>query len=366
MERIFNSVKFKYEYLNKEFVYTRASKHIKNINIFINLDDFFHKMHNTLTDKEMHTAGSDSYKQFVSNIMNLVGHYKNWAVKESLYPTIYLIYTTAKTFKNAIRINKYRDYYRHINDINNPKFFYINNTIINSIPIMEVIVKYIPNVYTINTDYIEPSIVPYFINKIKPKDFNFLISRDDYDLQYTSFPDWAILRVKGQNSIYITQGNLWKFISEKAFKNNEYNDIYLSSNMYQLALAILGDKYRNIPKLTRTSWKTIIKYLESCSGDNNSMYELQKKKLVDYINEKKIKDTDFNTNSYCTSVYQQVESLLDSDVAHIILQLEDMQDMQELQRVNSTIFKEYPLNLPFLIRERVDYTDKHDDYFWRK
>ena len=38
-----------------------------------------------------------------SNIFNLIGHYKNWAIKNNIHPTVFLIYTTAtKTFKNSI------------------------------------------------------------------------------------------------------------------------------------------------------------------------------------------------------------------------------------------------------------------------
>jgi hypothetical protein len=264
-------------------------------------------------------------------------------------------------------IDAYRNHYKKIINPDNPDFFYVNTAMNNSFSILQIITKYIPRVYGIDTNYIEPSTVPLYLSEIKPADFNLLISRDEYDLQYTPYDKWGVVIPKGEFSTLITSGNLWKYLQVKEKINEEF---YYHPEMFIWAKAIVGDKYRSIPKLTRTSWKTVIKYLEECSSNDTTsleILELQLKKLAEYIDKKKIQDTDFNDNLFCSSVKQQLESLMEVDKITIKQQLTDMEDMQSLQQANNTIFKEYPLNLVFLLQENsLVNSQPHDDYFWRQ
>ena len=367
MERIFNAYKIRYSILNHHMLPIRASRKIRTINIFINVDDFYHKLHRPDTDREFQTTGSLASKQVVSNLVNLAAHYKHWAVKEHLSPTIYLVYTSSKLFRNEMILKDYRGYYNKITNISNPDFFYINTAIGNSFSILQVITKYIPRVYAIDSNYLEPSIIPLYLSQITPADFNLLISRDEYDLQYTQFEKWGVILPKGEFSPFITGGNLWEYLQQKEKLAAEF---CYHPETFIWAKAIVGDKYRSIPKLTRTSWKTVIKYLEEFSSIENrsvEILELQLKRLADYISKKKIEDTDFNNNLHSTSVKIQLERTLEVDKIMIRHQLTDMEDMQSLQQANNTIFKENPLNLPFLLQEAPPaYSQPHDDYFWRQ
>lgn len=367
MDRIFNSYKIRYDVLTPQLLPIRASRKVRNINIFINVDDFFHKLHRPDTDREFQTTGKSASKQVVSNLINLAAHYKHWAVKEHLNPTVYLIYTTSVVFRNSMTLESYRDYYKKIIDINNPSFFYVNNTITNSFSILQVITKYLPGIYAINSNYIEPSVIPLYLSEIKPADFNLLISRDNYDLQYTHFDKWGVIIPKGEVSPFVVSGNLWDYIQLKEKIQGEF---YYHPETFIWAKAIIGDKYRSIPKLTRTSWKTVIKYLEEFSSSRNNsveILELQLQKLANYITSKKIEDTDFNHNLYCTSVKHQLESMMEIDKTMIRNQLTDMEDIQSLQQANATLFKEYPLNLPFILQELPPANSRpNDDYVWRQ
>ena len=367
MERIFNAYKIRYNVLNPQMLPIRASRKVNSINIYINIDDFFHKLHRPDTDKEFQATGKDAPKQVVSNFMNLVGHYKNWAVKERLNPTIYLFYTTSKTFRNSMYIPEYRSHYNVITNQLNQDFFYVNTTMKDSFDILQIITKYIPKVYSIDSNYVEPSVVPLYLSEINPADFNLLVSRDIYDLQYTYMNKWGVIIPRGEVSPLIIKGNLWDYIRAKEKIEKEF---YYHPETFIWAKAILGDKYRGIPKLTRTSWKTVIKYLDEfgSSKDNNSIeiLELQLKRLGDYISSKKIVDTDFNNNLFCTSIKQQLDSLMEVDKIMMRQQLTDMEDTQALHQANNTIFKECPLNLQFLLRATAYNTNPTDDYFWRK
>ena len=215
MERIFNAYKIRYEILSPKLIPIRASRKIQSINIFINIDDFFHKLHRPDTDREFQTTGKNVAKQMVANLLNLAAHYKRWAIKERLIPNVYLIYTSSKSFRNCVTLNGYREYYVKSFDITNQDFFNVNNAIQNSFAIFQVISKYIPSVYAIDSNYVEPSVVPFYLSQIKSADFNLLISRDTYDLQYTQFDKWAVILPKGEYSSLIVSGNLWDYIKEK-------------------------------------------------------------------------------------------------------------------------------------------------------
>ena len=363
MDRIFHAYKIRYEMLNRDFLPMRASRKINRVNIFINLDDFFHKLHKPYTDQEFQTTGQEASKQMVSNILNLVGHYKNWAVKEHLNPVIFLIYTNGKIFKNAMRIQEYRSYYNKIFESGNYEFFHVNSTITSCFNTLQVIIKYVPGVFVINSHYLEPSMVPLFLSSYYPSDFNLIVSRDDYDFQYIAFNNWAIIAPLGDYSKFIVKGNMWNVLKKQD------NPVHLHPAMFPWCKAVVGDKYRSIPKLTRSGWKTILKKLREVEAldETSEILDVQLHRFREYVESRKIDNTDFNNNLYCTSVKDQLNAMLDSDKAIILRQLEDYHDSQALFQMNNTIFHEFPINLQFLLREApsVNYRP-HDDYEWRK
>ena len=358
MDRIFNGYKVKYTFLNSNILPSRASRYIKSINIFINLDDFYHKLHAPYIDREFQATGKSMSYNMVSNLMNLIGHYKNWAVKEHLSPTVYLIYTDSMTFRNSLVNSEYRNYYKHIFDINNPDFYFVNSAISNAHSILHVIAKYVPNVYVINSSYIEPSIVPFFISKVYQKDLNLIVSRDIYDLQYLKFDKWAIFMPKGDNSLYLNKGNLWNYLSYK----KKITDKIPNYEPYLLTMieALFGDKYRSIPKIIgRISWNTLLKNIKEKSDEFPTDY------LLSYIISKNLY-SNYQDNLKCTDIEIGENSMIDIDRSLLLQQITDMQDPIALQKMNNNIFKTCPINLPFLLRETSTNKDIHDDYFWRK
>lgn len=368
MERMFNAYKIKYERLNQEFLPSRAARSIKRINIYINLDDLYHRIHRPYTELEFQTTGQTVSKEIVSNLLNLIAHYKNWAAKEHMQAIIFLLYTTSTVFKNAVRITGYRKYFNQINNAANMDFYHINSAITGGYNILQVMTKYVHNAYAIDTSYLEPSMVPLFLSREYPAEFNLLVSRDEYDFQYVSFSNWAIVVPKGDQSTLVTKGNLWENICER---NAIDEPVQFHPELFIWAKTIIGDKYRSIPKLTRTGWKTVVRYLRDVSSRDSSdeTLELQLRELSRFIDGKKIEHTNFNNNLYCTSVKEQVDAMLDSDRAIITHQIVDMEDTRALQEVNQTVFREYPIELNKLLREAPDIPsgfNTHDDYAWRK
>lgn len=338
--------------MNYYFSPIRSNEKIRSINIFINLDDFFHKLHRPLIDREFQTTGIDVSKQMVSNIINLLAHYRNWAIKENLYPELYLIYTESMDFDNNVRLTTYRDYYRKINKEENQNYFYVNLAIKNSFDILKVICKYIKNCNLINSNQIEPSIIPYYISEYYPKDYNLLITRDEYDLQYSCYSKWALMVPRGDKTKMVTKKSLWEYVQYYMGHNVDTID-YINPRLFEYCKALLGDKYRSIPKLGRLSWNGILKRLKNTDINeyNDDSIDIYLKDFTSKVLDKKINPDNYYNNLYCTSVFQQVNSILTIKKSIIDHQIISFDDPKALLELNNTIFRKYPLLIPFLTKE---------------
>lgn len=355
----------KYNLLNDSFLPARASRGVKSVNIYINIDDFFHKLHKPFISNEFELTGQNVYKEMVSNFINLIGHYKNWAVKENLTPAIYLIYTTSRTFKNTVRIRSYRDHYLKITEMTNEDFFHVNSIVMQSIRLLPAIVKYIPHAYVIDSKYLEPSMIPMLLSDMYQADWNLLVTRDEFDYQYLAFDNWSIISPRGMESLFMSKNNLWDVVSKSARLEEP---VYFDPAIYLPLKAIIGDKYRGIPRLARIGWKTAIKWMGDVANKaGDDIYEIQMAKLSQLIEKRKVEGTSFRTNFYCTSVREQADAIMDIDRSLVVQQIQDFRDDKSLAQANIEIFKEYPLNLHFLLRDApAAYYKRHDDYSWRK
>lgn len=354
MDIHFNSYKVRYPILTQMLKPVRDAQMIRSMNIFINLDDIFHTLHRPLIDKEFQVCGKNAARQLVSNVFNIIGHYRNWCIKEHIYPYVYCYYTSASVrFRNNIYVPKYRSHYFDINSPTNGNYYFINDAIINGHPIFHVIAKYVEDVYMIDSKHLEPSIIPLYLSKsVKPTDWNLLISRDSYDLQYSYRDKWSMVVPKGDDSYLITRKNLWDYISLKERVYEKPEALHYIYDLYVIAKSIVGDRYRSIPRLKSVGWKTLFNYMSIVNPvDDERTREsitMQQNRLVDLITGKKIPTDLINKNMDATDIDYQVGAMLDTDKAMINTQLEDMVDYAALQQINNDLFREFPINLTFL------------------
>lgn len=358
MDSHFNGYKARYDILNKYMLPICNSQIVHSLNIFINLDDLFHMLHNPLINSEFQICGKDAPKQFISNVFNLIGHYRYWALKNHYDCKVFCVYTsTIRSFKNNIYLTEYRDRFKLINAVENPSYYFVNNTITSALPMLQIITKYIPDIYMIDSKYIEPSIVPLFIaEEVSKMDWNILVSRDPYDLQYSYRNKWSMLIPKGDYSSVINQTGIWEYVNRK---ERVYKDDTLTLNypyeMYILARAIVGDKYRTIPRLKKIGWKTLFKYLDRVIKENPAASETTLKlKLIENVKGKSdLSNEIINNNLNCINIDLQKRAMMEIDKTLITSQIIDVPDFENLQELNRTQFIMYPLNLQFLCNENT-------------
>lgn len=355
MESYFHGYSIKYETLDKWMYPLSRTTRIKSINIFISLDDLFHSFHNEPVNGIFQMAGQDAAIQLVSYTINLIAHYRFWAIKHNLSVKVFGIFTsTLRSFKNNVYIPNYRKYFKMKNSMECTSCYFVNTAIQAGIPVIQTIAKYTPGIYIIDSKYLEPSMVPLYIAEdLYKADWNILISKDTYDVQYAFKNKWSMLSPKRNFMSVVDRKGVWNYVAMKdnAFKQSEFEGLHLlyPFELFILAKAVVGDKYRSIPRLKRFGWKTVFKYLDAIMEENkDASITTLKIKFIEMMKKKNITNQELNCNLSSINIDRQKESMLEIDRSLIYSQIVDIPDYDNLQEINRTRFMQYPLNLKFL------------------
>lgn len=355
MDSLFHGYSIPYKTMDSWFYPLSRTVSINTINIFVNLDDLFHSFHNPPINSIFQTAGQDAGIMFVSNVINLIAHYRFWAVKHGLAVKVYAFFTSSlRNFKNSVFVPKYRARFKMKNSMEYTSCYFVNTAIKAGIPVIQTIAKYTPGIYLIDSKYLEPSMIPYYIaDDLSTADWNILISRDSYDLQYSFKNKWSMLSPKKNSTKIIEREGVWNYAAmrENVYKQDECEDLklYYPFELFILAKAAVGDKYRSIPKLRRIGWKTIYEYIDKILEENpDASITTLKLKFIEVLKGKSVTNHDLSCNLNAINIDLQKESMLEIDRSLIYSQIIDIPDYDNLQEINRTRFIKYPLNLKFL------------------
>lgn len=363
MDVHFNSMKVKFETLDQLTKPLFDSVPIRTLNIFINLDNLFSRLKNDRINQEFQACGAGASRQFIANVFNLIGHYRQWAVRKKTQVKVYAYYTSSEgSFENKVHNRKYRDYYSQKCDLAASDYFYINTCINESYASFKTISKYIDGVYLLDSRLAEPAAIPYLIKtEVRDADWNFIISRDDFDLQYALLDKFSIVYPKGVDSEIITKDTMWEFISRRESISIPYPE-RLPSELYLLAYAVTGDKRRSVPKLKKLGWRTLFEILSDLSnGFSDACYVSLVNNFIKYLNDHNFDVNALNDNLLCLNAEANVAYMSTAIKEFILAQIIDVPDYENLYELNRNpaMFLNYPLNLKFL-------TDGGDEYERKK
>ena len=348
IDPIFNSYKVKFNIMNELF----ESNNIKfstnkKVNVFINLDSLIRTLTSENILRYLVNSNNENYlfqtRNFISNIFNLAAHYRRYFSARHIYSDIYLYMTfpfKKDEMDSDVYIPEYRKDYSYL--LNKPSASVLTQTIIDSITMAQIIDDYIEGVYLITTNKMETSLIPGIINdKLSDTESdNLLITKDKYEYQYSNM-GYTILRPKlGDESYIITQDNLMETL-KKEFKVK--NDKNISPSSYSFILCLLGDKFRNIPKMNKCGVSTLFNIISKSidkniiNKSNNSIQVLSR--LFKGENQMRC----FN-NFMVTDIKMQLKLLSMIDPIRIKNQLIDKFDNNSLLRLD-VLFQDTPINI---------------------
>ena len=354
MDIHFNSYKVRYQKMDQLLSPVIRSTEIRSVNIFINFDDIFHKLHRPQVNVEFQMSGEHSGKRVISNVLNVIAHYRQWAVRKGWQTRVIGFYTSAihGGFKNKVFIPNYRKKFCDINHELNGEYYFINQGIRDAEKLFKVISQYIDKVYVIDSRFLEPSIIPaWFSESVFNPSWNIIISRDSYDMQYAYKDRWTMIYPKGDSTLVVDQSNLWNIIGEMEKIDNIPSDF--DPRHYVLTMAITGDAFRNIPRIKRVGWKTVFKLLERVMpySEDHSFIGIQRM-LIDELISKNTTRESIENNINAIGIDGQVARIGEIDAVDLNMQVVDIPDYENLLELNNLYFSKYPINLPFLTEQR--------------
>lgn len=355
MDVHFNVCKVKYSMLNDLMEPIFKSQPIKTLNIFINLDDLYWRFRNSSVNQTFQACGINASKMLISNTFNLIAHYRQWGARKNVNTKVYAYYTTAKRgFVSRIYMPKYRQYYADKCNLGNADIFYVNNAIEEAGSLMRTISDYIDGIYLIDTGIMEPSALPIFINdKIRNADWNILVSRDEFELQYATYDKFSYIYPAGELSKLIKSSDIWTHIAEKEKIESPHAYRY-PPELITLALSVVGNKRRSIPKVKRIGWRTLFNILDDLAEKANDFsYIVLSDAMVNKLISKNTTMDDINNNLAVTNMKELSRMIDDTIAVFITNQLNDIPDYENLHELNRSpqMFASYPLNLQFLTDE---------------
>ena len=355
MDIYFNSYKVKYEKMDELTTPIFRSRPITTVNIFINLDDIFNHLKNVKANRDFQCCGISAPKQLISNIMNLMAHYRQWGIRKHVGVKIYGYYSsTSSRFENSIHIREYRQEFIRRSSINNPDCFFVNNTIELADSSLKMISNYINGVYIIDSRYIEPSAIPYFINtKVRNADWNLVLSRDVIDYQNVLFDRFNVIVPKGEDSIIISASNLWHVIAEKEKVLSPHLSEY-PPELFIILIAVMGNKLRSVPKLKRVSWISIFHYLDDIVEESAGLsFTTITDKLLSILSSKCTNMDEIANNTLVLNMKVNVTNMDEITSEMLKNQLIDTPDYNNLIELNKlpNMFAAFPINLKFLTDE---------------
>jgi hypothetical protein len=314
--------------------------------------------------------GAASYKQYASNVLNLVAHYKVWFARHNVHAKCYIYYTNAAGgFTSAIINRNYRSRYITMQSLDNPDCYFVNRAIMGAFDLLTKICDYIDDVYIINSKGEEPSVVPYLIDQEIPADWNFMLTKDRLELQYVNYDKFTILYPsKTTGDKLITSANLWDIICEKEKKPMAHSSEY-DPKLFLPVMAIAGNDLRSIRKIRAIGWGSILEMMEEictkCKDHSTvSMYDELTKLLQS--TKKNVQEKymyTFKMNMLMFSMKSRYDVMSDINKTMILSQIKNIPDRETINELstNPVFFGNYPINVDALFIKNtkpVDWSKK--------
>jgi len=361
IDAIFNLRKVKFSKLDVLFSDLEIKEMVQKVNIFINLESLFRKIHNKYVEEQLISLQKKELKEFhmnlISNVLNLAAHYRLYFNKNKIGTNIVFYIQEMDKYVNLNNVQYCKNYRKSFirKYTDHPELVTVNNVIRSTLNALDTIVTYVEDVYLVSSDRVESSVIPLALidGKVLDGNLNLMVTTDPYDMQYVN-KNFIIIYPAGEESMIVTKKNLFD-----VFRINEILTVEGSLPTYLLTfiLSVIGDKNRGIDKVKGTSFnkvfKTLLKVYDKLGITEDDYIGFEE--LVSAIkddpnnpngNKKRVVD-----NYYATDLSSQVRMISKVQMNHLTDCLINTYESGALTGINDKYFSTAPIN----VRELTQY-----------
>lgn len=361
IDAIFNLRKVKFSKLDVLFSDLEIKEMVQKVNIFINLESLFRKIHNKYVEEQLIALQKKELKEFhmnlISNVLNLAAHYRLYFNKNKIGTNIVFYIQEMDKYVNLNNVQYCKNYRKSFirKYTDHPELVTVNNVIRSTLNALDTIVTYVEDVYLVSSDRVESSVIPLALidGKVLDGNLNLMVTTDPYDMQYVN-KNFIIIYPAGEESMIVTKKNLFD-----VFRINEILTVEGSLPTYLLTfiLSVIGDKNRGIDKVKGTSFnkvfKTLLKVYDKLGITEDDYIGFEE--LVSAIkddpndpngNKKRVVD-----NYYATDLSSQVRMISKVQMNHLTDCLTNTYESGALTGINDKYFSTAPIN----VRELTQY-----------
>lgn len=322
------------------------------VHIYINLESVFNKLINPRVNNYLMASIKREEDKaalklmLISHVINLAQHYRLYCAKHGKESRIILYwnYPTSSDYLNRKYILEYRSYYNH-KMFRNEDCAFLTECIKEAFHILEKMVNFINEVYLISGGELESSVIPLVMEKEVYADYTertqkIIISDSKYDFQYVNH-GFTVVESAKDKSVVVTTGNVIELLKERM---GIKSILSVPNSLIPFVICLLGDRYRNIPKLAGVGLSTILK-MANMAIQNHLITETTKD--VDMLTEI-IADNykeQFRKNYLCTNIEYQLKEANPYVVSKIRGQVIDRFDDRTLKEMNEKYFLHCPIML---------------------
>ena len=343
---ILNEAKPKYEHLDEILEDQLQDIRFSNqVNIIVDLKEILRKFFRPDIDAEI-IPRRQLLEEISADIINTIGHYRNYFYKKGKYTTFYILYSKEKCEEILKKIPEYKkEYYEKYFNENDKKAAIIKDVV----RVIEKISVQIPHVYFADTSkYDEFVYAKYLKSIIKENELTIILSNDDLFYQLLS-KNIFLINLKGIKSELITKENCISKITKKEFS--------FSSDLLPLVLSISGIKKYSISSVPNVALIKACNIVQKLLNDGKIVdaesvkipIEFSKLNPKNSLENKLILNKEIITKNYN---FIKGDELF---FAHKLTIPNDFisnptKDIHEFLNLNAKIFTSFPLQIDMLLK----------------
>lgn len=350
IDPIFHMFKIKHATLDRLKV---LDPNMDRVHIYINLESVFNKLINPRVNNYLMASirGEEDKSKLkltlVSHVINLAQHYRLYCAKHRKESRIILYwnYPISTNYTNRKYIVDYRSYYNH-KMFRNEECSFLVECIRDAFHVLEKMVQFINEVYLITGGEMESSVVPVIMEEYVYQDYTnhtqkIIISDSKYDFQYVNQPGFTVIESAKDKSVVVDQGNVIELLKERM---GIKSILTVPNKLIPFVICLLGDRYRNIPKLAGVGMSTILKMANKAIQTHMITESTTDVDMLTEI----ISDTykeQFRKNYLCTNIDYQKKDVNPLMISLIRQQVVDKFDDRTLKVMNEKYFLHCPIML---------------------